>query len=97
MWIQIDSTIDTIIARMKVKSMSYKTITLKIRFKNFETYTRSHSLSSYNTSEKHVRTVVQKLLEEFENKKSEDIRLVGVKISNLRKIDNSQKTLTQFF
>ncbi|OLS31858.1 MAG: hypothetical protein HeimAB125_14690, partial [Candidatus Heimdallarchaeota archaeon AB_125] len=32
-----------------------------------------------------------------ENKKSEDIRLVGVKISNLRKIDNSQKTLTQFF
>ena len=97
MWVQIDSTIDTIIARMKVKNMSYKTITLKIRFKNFETYTRAHSLSSNNTSEKHVRTVVQKLLEEFENKKSEDIRLVGVKISNLRKIDNSQKTLTQFF
>ncbi len=97
MWVQIDSTIDTIIARMKVKKMSYKTITLKIRFKNFETYTRSHSLSSYNTSEKHVRIVVQKLLEEFENKKSEDIRLVGVKISNLRKINNSQKTLTQFF
>lgn len=77
--------------------MSFKTITLKIRFKNFETYTRSHSLSSFNITEKLVRTVVQKLLEEFENKKPEDIRLIGVKISNLRKIDNNQKTLTQFF
>jgi len=96
-WVQIDSSIDTIIERMKVKSMSFKTITLKIRFKNFETYTRAHSLSSYNITEKLVRTVVQKLLEEFENKKPEDIRLVGVKISNLRKIDNNQKTLTQFF
>lgn len=96
-WVQIDSSIDTIIARMRVKNMSFKTITLKIRFKNFETYTRSHSLSSYNITEKLVRTVVQKLLEEFENKKPEDIRLIGVKISNLKKIDNNQKTLTQFF
>lgn len=96
-WVQIDSSIDTIIARMRVKNMSFKTITLKIRFKNFETYTRSHSLSSYNITEKLVRTVVQKLLEEFENKKPEDIRLIGVKISNLRKIDSNQKTLTQFF
>ena len=96
-WVQIDSSIDTIIARMRVKNMSFKTITLKIRFKNFETYTRSHSLSSFNITEKLVRTVVQKLLEEFENKKPEDIRLIGVKISNLRKIDHNQKTLTQFF
>ena len=96
-WIQIDSSIETIIERMKVKNMSFKTITLKIRFKNFETYTRAHSLSSYNTTEKHVRNVVIKLLEEFEDKKPEDIRLIGVKISNLRKIDENQKTLAQFF
>ncbi|MHA1197901.1 MAG: DNA polymerase IV [Candidatus Heimdallarchaeaceae archaeon] len=96
-WIRIDSSIDAIVSRLTVKKMSFKTISLKIRFKNFETYTRAHSLTSYNTSPKHVRVVVQKLLEEFENKKPENIRLVGVKISNLMKIDDSQKTLTQFF
>jgi DNA polymerase IV (DinB-like DNA polymerase) len=96
-WIRIDSSIDAIVSRLMLKKMSFRTITLKIRFKNFETYTRAHSLTSYNTSPKHVRIVVKKLLEEFENKKPEDIRLVGVKISNLRKIDDNQKTLTQFF
>ncbi len=96
-WIRIDSSIDAIVSRLTVKKMSFRTITLKIRFKNFETYTRSHSLTSYNTSPKHVRIVVKKLLEEFETKKSEDIRLVGVKISNLMQIDDSQKTLSQFF
>ncbi len=96
-WHKIDSSIDTIITRLTMKNMSFKTITLKIRFKNFETYTRAHSLTSYNTAPKHVRIVVKKLLEEFENMKPEDIRLVGVKISNLRKIDDNQKTLSQFF
>ena len=96
-WIRIDSSIDAIISRLMLKKMSFRTITLKIRLKNFETYTRAHSLTSFNTSPKHVRIVVKKLLEEFEDKKPEDIRLVGVKISNLRKIDDNQKTLTQFF
>ncbi|MCE7742093.1 MAG: DNA polymerase IV [Candidatus Heimdallarchaeota archaeon] len=96
-WIRIDSSIDAIVSRLTIKKMSFKTISLKIRFKNFETYTRAHSLTSFNTSAKHVRIVVKKLLEEFEHKKPEDIRLVGVKISNLRKIDDNQKTLTQFF
>ncbi len=96
-WIRIDSSIDAIVTRLTVKKMSFRTITLKIRFKNFETYTRAHSLTSYNTSPKHVRVVVMKLLEEFEGKKPEDIRLIGVKISNLMKIDDNQKTLTQFF
>ena len=96
-WVRIDSSIDAIISNLILKKMSFKTVTLKIRFKNFETYTRAHSLTSYNNTPKHVRVVVKNLLEEFENKKPEDIRLVGVKISNLRKIDDGQKTLTQFF
>ena len=96
-WVRIDSSIDAIVTRLTLKKMSFRTITLKIRFKNFETYTRAHSLTSYNTSPKHVRIVVEKLLEEYENRKPEDIRLIGVKISNLRKIDDNQKTLTQFF
>ena len=94
---RVEASIDTIISRLTIKKMSFKTITLKIRFKNFETYTRAHSLTSYNTSPKHVLVAVKKLLEEFENKKPEDIRLIGVKISNLMKINDNQKTLTQFF
>ncbi|MHA2357773.1 MAG: DNA polymerase IV [Candidatus Heimdallarchaeaceae archaeon] len=96
-WVSIDSSIKTIVSKAKEKKMNFRTVTLKIRFKNFDTYTRSHSLLCYANSEKQVKEVVTLLLEEFMERKPEEIRLVGVKISNLRKIDDNQKTLTQFF
>ncbi|MEE9410795.1 MAG: DNA polymerase IV [Candidatus Heimdallarchaeota archaeon] len=96
-WVRIDSAIKTIVETAKDKNMSFRTVTLKIRFQDFETFTRSHSLPCYETSEKQVREVVKILLEEFKNKPANEIRLVGVKISNLRKITDNQKTLAQFF
>jgi len=95
--ILIDSSIETIVTKAKKNNMNFRTITLKIRFQDFETYTRSHSLSCHVISRKQVKEVVNMLLEEFKDKKSYQIRLLGVKISNLLKITDNQKTLTQFF
>lgn len=93
----IDSSIETIVTKAKKKNMNFKTITLKIRFQDFETFTRSHSLPCHVMSKKQVKDVINILLEEFKNKKPYQIRLLGVKISNLLKITDNQKTLTQFF
>ena len=96
-WTSLDSSIKTIVTKAKEKKMNFRTVTLKIRFQNFDTYTRSHSLQSYVNSEKQVKEIVTLLLEEFLDRSPNNIRLVGVKISNMIKIDDNQKTLTQFF
>jgi DNA polymerase IV (DinB-like DNA polymerase) len=96
-WTSMDSSIQTIVTKAKEKKMNFRTVTLKIRFQNFDTFTRSHSLQSYVNSEKQVKEVVTLLLEEFLDRSPSNIRLVGVKISNMIKIDDNQKTLTQFF
>ena len=96
-WVHLNAAIKTIVTTANENNMSFRTVTLKIRFQDFETFTRSHSLPSYEKTEKIVREVVKLLLEEFKKKAPNEIRLVGVKISNLRKIANEQKTLAQFF
>ena len=96
-WKHIDSAINTIVSKAQDKKMHFRTITFKIRFNDFETFTRAHSLQCHETSEKQVREAVKILLEEFKERQPSQIRLVGVKISNLKKIDTNQKTLAQFF
>jgi len=65
----------------------YRTITLKIRFEGFLTYTRSKSLPIHIQDKNKV--LILDLYKEFSasNKK---VRLVGIKLSNLEK--NSIKT-----
>ena len=62
----------------------YRTITLKIRFEGFFTYTRSKTLPYHIQDEKKVIKVILELYKEFsENEKK--VRLVGIKLSNLEK------------
>jgi len=96
-WIQINKSIKTIVSKAKERDMQFRTITLKIRNRNFDTYTRSHSLPCYSISEKHVSDIISKLLNEYIKLNPTEIRLIGVKISNLRKTPSKQKVLTQFF
>ena len=75
---------DLIDKKIKKHNISYKTITLKIRFEGFETYTRSKSLPVYIQDKERVMEIVIELMEEF-SKSDKKVRLVGIKLSNLRK------------
>ncbi|MFX1571229.1 MAG: DNA polymerase IV [Promethearchaeota archaeon] len=77
-------------------NITYKTITLKIRFKGYLTYTRSKTLS-YHTQDKNiVMDEILKLYKEFSNNKKK-IRLVGIKLSNLElNIKSRQTNLLSF-
>jgi len=70
----------------------WRTIGLKLRFEDFSTFTRATSRSDYTNRLDIVQSSVRSLFNEFE-KDPRKIRLVGVRLSNLRRTDLSQETL----
>jgi DNA polymerase IV (DinB-like DNA polymerase) len=70
----------------------WRTIGLKLRFEDFSTFTRAKSRSDYTNRLDVVQSSVRSLFNEFE-KDPRRIRLVGVRLSNLRRTDLSQETL----
>jgi DNA polymerase IV (DinB-like DNA polymerase) len=76
--------------------ITYKTITLKIRFEGFQTYTRSKTLPFHIQDEKYVLSVVLQLFKEF-SKNKKKVRLVGIKLSNLERNQKArQKSLLNY-
>lgn len=72
-------------------NITYKTITLKIRFEGYQTYTRSKTLPYHIQDEKLVLNVILELFKEFSNLKKK-IRLVGIKLSNFDTNQNARQT-----
>lgn len=71
--------------------ISYKTITLKIRFEGYQTYTRSRTFPYPIQDKNAVFTTILDLYQEFSNGKKK-IRLVGIKISNFEKNPKVKQT-----
>ena len=67
--------------KMKKSEIMGKTITIKIRFENFETITRSHTIGFYTNEAEHIFIEANKLYQGLENKRP--IRLIGIGMSNL--------------
>lgn len=63
-----------------------KTITLKVRYKNFDTITRSHSLAHYTNKAEEISNIAKQLLEQTEAG-TREIRLLGISLSNLNLIE----------
>ncbi|MGD2248971.1 MAG: DNA polymerase IV [Candidatus Methanofastidiosia archaeon] len=91
----IHKTFDWIASRLCQKldsrSMEYKTVSIKVRLKGFETYTRSKTLLCYTQSKEIILTITKELFEEF---RGHYVRLVGIRLTNLRKGNTHQKSLT---
>jgi DNA polymerase IV (DinB-like DNA polymerase) len=79
-------------ARAVQDGFLWRTIGLKLRFEDFLTFTRAMSRSDYTNRLDVVQSSVRSLFNEFE-KDRRKIRLVGVRLSNLRRTDLSQETL----
>jgi DNA polymerase IV (DinB-like DNA polymerase) len=76
--------------------ISYKTITLKIRFEGYHTYTRSRTLQYYIQDAHKVLKIILELFKEFA-KNDKKVRLVGIRLSNLEKnIKVRQKHIVNF-
>lgn len=64
--------------------ITYKTVSLKIRFEGYQTYTRAKTLPFHIQNKQRVMNVILDLLKEF-TKNMKKVRLVGIKLSNLEK------------
>ena len=83
-WIHefLDDLSAKIAASMEKLQASGKTITLKVRYKNFETVTRSQTLSHFTDKKEDLAEISKKLLLETDAGVRE-VRLLGISVSGL--------------
>jgi len=74
---------------MKEEGYRGRTVTVKVRFTDFKTYTRAKTLLEFTDSEGEIRRVAFDCLGRFELKKK--VRLIGIRISNLEKVKNEER------
>ena len=75
--------IKDVVAGMKEEGYLGRTVTVKVRFNDFKTYTRAKSLDEFTDSEPEIRRAAFDCLNRFELKKK--VRLIGFRISNLKR------------
>ena len=75
-------------------SFLFKTVTLKVRYEDFSTYTRSKTVPVWTANIFVIKRTSMQLLSEFIGRQK--IRLVGVGVSRLRERDKRQTLITDF-
>ncbi len=79
----LDHLSDKIARRVRAQGFVAKTITLKARYSDFSTFTRSESLPEPTDSSVEIRKIARKLLEKKLGRRGRPLRLIGVTASNL--------------
>ena len=79
--------------RLRADGLEGKTITLKIRYKDFTTITRSHTMSEFTNTTKLLQESATIVFEEWYKKSAAKIRLLGFGVSNLRAEGSGQQLL----
>ena len=80
--------------QMTKKRFRFRTVTIKVRFEDFRTYTRAKTLNAASTDKETIRRTALMLMEEFLGKGR--FRLLGVGVTKLEKLDDRQTFLTDF-
>ena len=75
-----------VVADIKEEGYKCRTVTVKVRFSDFETHTKAKTLYKSTDSLKKLRRTAFECLKGFEFKKK--VRLVGVRVSKLEKVGN---------
>jgi nucleotidyltransferase/DNA polymerase involved in DNA repair len=72
-------------ARLRAEGVRGRTVTLKFRYEDFTTHTRSHTLNENTDLEAEIFETACALLEDFLPLAGREVRLLGVSLSNLEK------------
>ncbi|MBI4135659.1 DNA polymerase IV [Candidatus Uhrbacteria bacterium] len=74
---------DEVIDEARAEGVRFRTITVRVRFADFETHTSSHTLKQHTTDGTLLKQEALKLLYPY-FKKKRMIRLIGVRVSNFK-------------
>ena len=94
-WPDLESMARSLHEQLLHEKYAYRTVTLKARYSNFETHTRSRSLKIHTTDLEPILVLSQMMLKEV-LQPGRKIRLVGVRLSNLREHATPQATLAKW-
>jgi DNA polymerase IV (DinB-like DNA polymerase) len=81
-WPELESLAQALHAQLLAEKYAYRTVTLKVRFSDFETHTRSRSLKIHTTDLEPILILGQMMLKEVLTS-GRKLRLIGVRLSNL--------------
>ncbi|KGK99588.1 DNA polymerase IV [Methanococcoides methylutens] len=91
----IDTLSENVHTSLLKKKYLFKTVTIKVRLEDFTTYTRAKTLGAYSSDLSAIKRTSKILLQEFRGRGK--LRLVGVGVTKLDKMDEKQTRLTDFF
>jgi len=87
-----DTLIQDVHARVLSQNLLFRTVGIKVRFADFSTFTRARTHSRFTNEKGVLEEYVKALFREFETYRSK-VRLVGVRVANLKKRDVGQETI----
>ena len=95
---QMLALVDSVHSRLLDEKMTYRTVTLKIRFTGFETYTRATTKRFPTSSKDEIVNSIRELSREF-RQYPKRVRLIGVRVSGLEAglgVEGRERTLESF-
>jgi DNA polymerase IV (DinB-like DNA polymerase) len=87
-----DSIIRDVHNRLVSDRMLFRTVGIKVRLEDFETFTRARTHSTHTNERSVIEEYVKQLFREFESS-TRKVRLVGVRLSTLRHLGSEQETI----
>ncbi len=88
----LGALVDDVYWRVRDDGYLYKTVGIKVRFEDFETHTRDRTLSSLSKDRRTIEEVARELFQEF-RVSPKKVRLIGVRVSSLKRMEAGQETL----
>ncbi len=88
---QLEVITEKLKQRLEKRGLEFRTVSVKVRLKWFETYTRSKTLLYYTSSENTILLVAKQLFEKFRGRY---VRLIGIRLTHLRKERTHQVDLS---
>jgi len=92
---QLDIEARELAQRVRDENVKFKVVGIKVRFKGFQTFTREATLTGFTDSEEAMRHEARLLMKEFEYKKK-PVRLVGLRVSGLKREKEALTRLDQW-
>ena len=94
-WPELEGMARSLHEQLLQEKYAFRTVTLKARYSNFETHTRSRSLKIHTTDLEPILVLSQAMLKEV-LQPGRKVRLIGVRLSNLREHAAPQATLAKW-
>lgn len=95
LWPELESLSKALHGQLLAEKYAYRTVSLKARYADFETHTRSRSLRVHTTDLDPILILVQSMLREI-LAGGRKIRLIGVRLSNLDERPAPQASLSRW-